>query len=310
MKYICSGNIMSDSIWQPDGTTVGPNLGGPALFAFAGVRLYSDDCQILAGVGADFDEVYGKWCKDNDVDQSQIWRMVEKTKHNILVYNEEDGTYGGKEHGDQLRYYQDFGYTEATPDRFALVCDENSCLYYPHDTFNMVSWENFFKVKADKKFKYMWEIHANSAIPQQLENIKWVISQVEMFSVNYPEMKNLMGAKSELEAIDFIKSIFSGFSIMRVGKKGMYTIFGDKHYFIPSINSEHAVDPTGCGNCSTGAAMYAFCETKDPIMAGIMANISAGYNVLQYGPYPHFTQKERTEALALAKKLRAEYKEQ
>jgi len=306
VKYIYAGNIMSDSIQLADGSVVGPYMGGPSVFALAGGKLYADNMLLVAGVGLDFDETYGKWMDENGLDQSQVWRMTEKTKHNIIVYND-DGSYGYRDLENPLRYWQNFGYCEVNPDRFDMVCEEGDVVYYPYDTFNMVYWDNFFKVKEKKKFKMMWEIHANSAIPSQLERIKQVLKKVEMFSINFNEMKTLMGAETEEEAIAFIKSIFDGFTAFRVGSKGMYTILGDKHWFIPSINSDKAVDATGCGNCSTGAAMYAFHATGDPVMAGIMGNIAAGYNVLQYGPYLHFTKEERQKALALAQKLYDEY---
>ena len=308
MKYVFAGNIMSDSIQLADGSVVGPYMGGPAVFAQAGAKVYTDDVQLVAGVGMDFDDTYGIWMKENNMDDSQVWRMTEKTKHNVIVYNE-DGSYGYREIENPLRYWQNFGYCEVNPDRFAMVCEEGDVVYYPYDTFNMTYWENFFKVKEVKKFSFMWEIHANSAIPEQLERIKWVLQRVEMFSINYNEMKTLMGAKTELEAIDFIKANFHGFTAFRVGHKGMYVIEDQKHWFIPSINSDKAVDATGCGNCSTGAAMYAYHATKNPVMAGIMANIAAGYNVLQYGPYLHFTPEVRQQALEQAQKLYDEYEQ-
>ena len=62
----------------------------------------------------------------------------------------------------------------------------------------------------------------------------------------------------------------------------------------------------GCGNNSTGAAMYAWCETGDPLMTGIMAAISAGYNAQQKGPMMLVTEADTANARALAEKY---YKE-
>lgn len=307
-KYVCSGNIMLDTVTHIDGSTGGTNLGGPALFAYAGVKLWTDDCQMVVNVGRDFDEHYGEWIKNNYVAPSGINVMSEFCTHHYLTYHE-DGTYDWKYAVPMQQGAVNMGLLEAKPYQFEAECEPGSCLYYPTGIQNMAFWNAFFEAKKKKNFKYMWEIGAARFPEDYLERIKWVLSQVEMFSINYPECKVVFGSQSEDEAIASIKSMFHGFTILRVGKRGMYVIEDQKHWFIPSINSEHAVDSTGCGNCSTGAAMYAYNETGDPIMAGIMANISAGYNVLQYGPYPHFTQKERTEALALAKKLRAQYQD-
>ncbi len=302
-RYYCSGNIMTDQVMQPDGTLSDVHLGGPSVFAYAGVKLYDDNCCILANAGLDFDEIYGDWIRANNVDTSQIWRMVEHTHASVLVYHE-DGSYEpGRPHSPL-----NFGLCESNGKRFGLACDENSVLYYPHDTFNWASWLNIWEAMEQKHFKFMWEIHANSCIPEQLDRIIKVLPTVDMFSINYNEMKTLLGSSTtEEEAIRWLQKYFGKFCILRVGSRGLYAIEADKATLIPSINSEIAVDSTGCGNCSTGAAMYGWMETGDAIMAGIMANIAAGYNVRQYGPYPKFTEKDREDSFRLAAELRKNY---
>ena len=105
-----------------------------------------------------------------------------------------------------------------------------------------------------------------------------------------------------------MKSLKIPLILFRVGEKGLYTIAEGRHWFVPSVGSETAVDPTGCGNCSTGASLYAFCEGYDPLMIGVMANVAAAYNVRQYGPYPLFDEKARLEALKMSEELYRELK--
>ena len=69
------------------------------------------------------------------------------------------------------------------------------------------------------------------------------------------------------------------------------------------------VDPTGCGNTSTGGALYAYAEGYDPLMVGIMANVASGQNIRQYGVIQDFA-KAREEAQAQVQELYAKYKEQ
>ena len=71
----------------------------------------------------------------------------------------------------------------------------------------------------------------------------------------------------------------------------MYTISDGKICYIPSAPLPEGcavVDVTGCGNCSTAAAAYAWCEGKDLAMTGVMANVASGYNLRQNGPVPLF----------------------
>ena len=44
---------MLDTVKYPDGTTSGTHIGGPAIFAYAGIKLWDDDCQMLTNVGSD-----------------------------------------------------------------------------------------------------------------------------------------------------------------------------------------------------------------------------------------------------------------
>ena len=66
--------------------------------------------------------------------------------------------------------------------------------------------------------------------------------------------------------------------------------------FGESIDVGELVDTTGCGNASTAAALYAYCEDFEPQRITIAANLSAAYNLLQHGPYPLFTREIRKEA--------------
>ena len=53
-------------------------------------------------------------------------------------------------------------------------------------------------------------------------------------------------------------------------------------YFCPVIKPfGESVDPTGCGNCSTGAAAYAYFAGEHPAMVAAMANVAGGYNAAQ-----------------------------
>ena len=94
---------------------------------------------------------------------------------------------------------------------------------------------------------------------------------------------------------------------LRAGEKGSYVIADGKATFVPSVLVGDVVDPTGCGNCSTAVALYAWMETRDPLMTGIMANISAAYNLLQSGLYPGYSAEDKAYAAKLRDDLYAKY---
>ena len=51
MKFVAIGNTMRDSVAQADGTITASHMGGPSPFAYAGIRVWCDDVQMLTGMG-------------------------------------------------------------------------------------------------------------------------------------------------------------------------------------------------------------------------------------------------------------------
>lgn len=299
MKYIAAGNIMSDIIEQPDGSHSRLHIGGPALFALSGIRLFTDEVALCSNVGADFDMLYGQWMKQNNLSSQAVKVKAEHCSLHILRYLENgafehQSVYGG----------QNLGYLKTTPEELEAALNNTRGVYMAQNT-DRVFWDKLTKIKEKHSFRFMLEMEINSG----LARVKDVCQLVDYFSLNINEAADLLGIPRENEEdiinelLKFpVKDIF-----FRVGAKGSYALRGNTGWFVPSVNLAPPVDPTGCGNCSTGCAMFAYTEGYDPIMTAIMANIAAAYNVMQYGPYPHYTAETRQQALALAQKMRQEY---
>ena len=152
-------------------------------------------------------------------------------------------------------------------------------------------WQKIFELKRTFGFKVMWEpngIHSNKKFHRE---ILALCDQIEMASFNVSEAKDIFSIDDERALLNFLKNLPCELVILRVGKRGMYTISDGKICYIPSAPLPEGcvvVDVTGCGNCSTAAAAYAWCEGKDLAMTGVMANVASGYNLRQNGPVPLF----------------------
>ncbi|SCJ91615.1 ribokinase [Anaerotruncus sp. 2789STDY5834896] len=310
MDFIAIGNTMTDSIMNQDGSCTEYHMGGPSPFAYAGIRIWNDSCSMITNVGEDYNALYGDWIRKNQVCTDGITVVHETTHNNILTYNE-DGTYGASNLAPH-DYATEMGYMEVKPEQIEQFTKGAKAVYFFFDAYNPVFWEEFARIKEKNGFEFMWEASGVTSTPEYLDRIKKIISdcKVEQFSINYPETKSLFGVDTREDALAALKTLGVPFIIMRDGKNGMYTIKGDKHYLIPSVDMGKFVDQTGCGNCSTGAAMYAYYVTRDPVMAGIMANISSGYNICQFGLTQQFTPEMRTRAEETAQQMYADYLQQ
>ena len=57
-KYLACGNVLFDTVQAIDGTEFGEHMGGQAMYATSGVRVWSKDVKMVANVGKlDFDLV-------------------------------------------------------------------------------------------------------------------------------------------------------------------------------------------------------------------------------------------------------------
>ncbi|MBR3227092.1 MAG: carbohydrate kinase family protein [Erysipelotrichaceae bacterium] len=177
--------------------------------------------------------------------------------------------------------------------------------YYKH------FYKELKKIKDKHGFKVMYEIGILKGDEYDRDYIR------EILDILKPEMASLNHNEScEFFETDDLETIFNniydmGFDMFfyRAGKKGSYVLSDHKAYFIPAIDitGKESIDPTGCGNSSTAASMWAWLNTHDPVMTGILANIVGGYNVASAGIIDDLSLETRKEALKLAKKYYDEY---
>ncbi|MGI5888003.1 MAG: carbohydrate kinase family protein [Oscillospiraceae bacterium] len=320
MEYISCGNIMSDmvveSVDNSDPNEIMKNtrlsIGGPALYALSGIRLWTKDCKLVSNTGADYVDDYKPWMDRNGLSCESIHPLQEHVIVHELSYDRADGGYNfasryGAEH---------LGYLKTRPSDIDKAAEGGRVkgMYMAQDC-DLVWWKQFAGVKAKHGFKMMWEIEYNpkSSKTPKLDKILECMQYADMFSFNHNEASLIFGIPREDDEaiINEIMKFPVELTLYRVGKRGSYAVTPDGAWFCPAIDPHGpSVDPTGCGNNSTGAAMYAHVSGHDPLMTAVMANVASGYNAMQYGPYPEYTDAVMKEAAELAdstyKKLAAD----
>lgn len=291
MDYVIAGNVMVDSVRFQDGTTSDrKNMGGPSAFAYSGVRVWTDSAKLVCNVGADFHLYFDKWVEKNRVDMSGIKVKCDYCNHSYLVYYE-NGTYGQDDRAEHFRsdWQQDLGYMKTTPEEIGEHTQNKHVKgVYLAQNVDHVFWTKLNAVKNRDKFRMMWEIEAPSAYKRYMDAVLYAMESVDVFSINLQEAQNLFEAETEEDCIREIQKLPVDCTLFRVGKKGAYSVTPTEKIFIPSITFDSETDPTGCGNTSTGAALYAYCEGYDALHIGVMANVASALNVRQFGIIPDF----------------------
>lgn len=301
-SYLSCGNIMSDIVVQPDGTKSERHMGGPAFFALSGIRLWTEDCKLVTGTGKNYTEDYEKWLDDNEVGKDAVRIEAERVTCYQTAYND-DGTIN---QALSFSYYGDenMGYLKTHPHHIEKAATQKTKGIYMAQGADRVVWEKLAEVKKKYGFKIMWELeYFNSGL--DLERVKEMLPIADAWSLNWNEASGLFGIprENDAEIITELQKLPVEFIFYRVGKRGAYAVTPEHAYFGQSVNAGPYVDQTGCGNCSTGAAMYAFVEGYSPQEILVMGNVASGYNCLQYGPYPLYTPQVRQKAF----KLKEEY---
>lgn len=310
MDYIVAGNLMLDQVEFQDGTKSAEiHLGGPATFAYSGIKLFTDSVAQCSNIGEDSLPYLEPWIKKNDIITDYLKVRCDHSNHSYLVYNE-DGTYGGKDDIERFRsdWVQDFGYMKSSPEDIG-ECTKNNQVkgVYVAQNVDYVFWRKMKELKRRDGFKIMWEIEAPSSYKRYMPAVLHAMEIADIFSINIQEARDLFDVETEEECIAELRKLPIDVTLFRVGAKGLYSVTMDEVHYLPPAPSDAIVDPTGCGNTSTGSALYAYGEGYDPLMIGIMANVGSAQNISQFGVIPDLKGK-RDFAFKQAQDLYNKYK--
>lgn len=304
MKYLALGTLFDNTINFADQSKV-EHIMGATIFAFSGIFLYTNNCILVSGAGTDFEKIFGDWFDKNKASRKGIVLYNNKTVVATMQYYPDGRWYETFEYGlppeDKKRFYDE--YSKRVYD---CVEEDTEGVYFMSSKTNRDLLKIIKTIKEKKDIKIMAEINTDDCVNENLDNIREELFPfIDIYSINRPESFSLFCVKSEEEAIKYIQKLEKP-CFYRVGKKGSYMVERDRYAFVPSVHlipKEEEIDPTGCGNCSTAAALYGFVEGYAPDMVAAISNVAASYNVMQYGPYTTFDEKVRKEALIHAEKL-------
>lgn len=311
IEYLACGNIMSDRIEDREGNFSEWNMGGPAFYALSGMRIWTKDCKLVCKTGADYADSYGKWMDANGVTRESVREELEQHTRYTLKYNK-DGSFlpTPSFSGEHLGFLK----THADDIDEAAAGYPIRGMYMAHN-LDYVVWENLRRVKEKHGFRIMWEIEYAGAYrkaqgisrEEVLVRIRHILETgADAWSLNSNEASDLFDIPKEDDGaiIRELQKLPTKFTFYRVGDRGSYAVTPTDAYFCPVVKPfGESVDPTGCGNCSTGAAAYAYFAGEHPAMVAAMANVAGGYNAAQRGPYRLYTDETMAEARALAQKV-------
>ena len=311
MKYIAIGASLVNNLVFPDGKRQDNVLGGCGFYAYSGLRFYEKDSLFMSVVGADYGDYYGSWLDKNGISREGFQIDGPYTRNTILTYLPNgDYTEVPARTGERMGNLKAAMRTLSVQDIEKHLGADTTGVYL------FGQWQRHIEGAYDavKKAgaKVMWEVTPVTylGITEYYDEFMDYLGKCDIYSLNRFEAFVIFGVDSDEAVIERIKAIGKP-CYYRIGTEGAYMVTKDECVLMPMISvvpREQEVDPTGCGNSSTAAAMWAWCEGYDPLMTAILAGVAAAYNVRQYGPWQDMSDEVREEALAEAQKIYSQYK--
>ena len=298
MKYLVTGTTIVDYPRFPDGTGVDNVLGGCGVYSYSGVRMLTDEVEFTAKTGEDFDEYFGEYFRLNNISTDYLDVVTPHLMRTRIEYRA-NGSYRAVPVPGSPSY-------DEAPE---LHCrTESFTKYFPLVEKGLYCFNNV-RGAAEARDQYGFRIMLEGATgvgPEYRDELLEGARLADIYSLNSNECKDIFRLQTEEECYETLLGIGRP-CFFRLGTKGAAMIADGRSYFVPIVHvTDHEKDPTGCGNSSTAAAMWAWFEGYDPLMTTCIANTVAAYNSVQFGPVPRFTKELREN---IFKKAEEVYKE-
>lgn len=290
MEYVIVSTAVTDDLNLADGTYMGKFLGGAGSYALCGIRLWTENPLLVAGVGKDFYAMYGDWFQRNKLSMQGLLVKDEHTAISKVEYQADGERAETPPYG--LEHYQRM---ETTPLELRPFLSGAKGVYQFKDD-NPQYWEQLLALKKEFGYKLMWEINASCANQRHFASVRDIAKKVDVFSLNRAEAFSLFGTESLEEAVGCLISWEIPLVFLRLGAQGAVMLSDGKSYRVPSVPNAVVVDATGGGNSSSAGVLYGFCEGLTPVESGVMGSISAAACIRQYGVPASFGSEETQNA--------------
>jgi sugar/nucleoside kinase (ribokinase family) len=300
MDYAIVSTAVADHIRLPSGEDIGFRLGGAGIYAWSGVRLWTDSCRLITGVGEDFFALFGDWLAASGADREGLLLKDACTAISNIQYLEDGERKETPEYG--IKHYLNL---EATPDEIAQYAEGAKGVYLFKD-LPEVFWDRLLAYKSELGFRLMWEINADAAKPERYVEVLRRAEACDVFSINRTEAMTLFETASEQRAIGNLVRWGLPMVYLRRGSRGAVVITPRGVEEIPCAPVQQVVDPTGAGNSASAAVLYGFCEDMKPYECGLLGSISASFCIRQYGP-PVIDRATMEQAKQLFKLMNKEH---
>lgn len=242
MSLLVIGSVAFDAIETPFGST-GKIIGGAASYISLATSLLHNKVGLVAVVGDDFDFNFIQTLNSRNVDTQGL--QVKEGEKSFFW------------HG---KYHMDMNSRDTITTELNVLGDFDPII--PQDWKNpefvllgnlspQVQFTTLERLESRPKLVVMDTM--NFWMDIALEDLKKVISKVDVLTINDEEARQLSGEYSLVKAARVIRQMGPKYLIIKKGEHGAL-LFGEENqiFFCPALPLEEVFDPTGAGDTFAG----------------------------------------------------------
>jgi sugar/nucleoside kinase (ribokinase family) len=295
------GGIREDYCITHDGRAISGVLGGNAIYAAVGARLWSDRINIVSRVGSNFPHAWFEELRQRGISTSGIrilddeidtrtfyaYRSLEEridtnppahyARWGLTLPKELSGYRSSTEGQDQRSQVQSATVrTTDIPD--PLLANISGAHLSPADYLTHLTIPSYLQghgvnvITLDPSIRYM-SPSFKMDLPNILQGITAFLPSVYEATAFVPDKHNRIWELAEI-----FHDMGPSIVVIKAGSNGQYLSDKENHlrWHIPAYPSEPR-DVTGAGDAFCGAFLVSLLETKDPLESTIRGNISASF---------------------------------
>lgn len=298
-KLVIVGTCAFDEIESPFGKT-GRILGGAATFIGLAASQFDVDPAIVSVVGDDFPQENIDLLKSKGINMDGL----EVVK-------------GGKTFFWKGKYHNDLNTRDTLVTELNTLENFQPKVPKAYKDAEIVVLGNLHPLvqlsvlqQMDARPKLSILDTMNFWMDSALEDLKKVIAEVDVITINDEEARQLSGEYSLVAAARKIQEMGPRFVVIKKGEHGALLFEDDNIFFAPALPLEEVFDPTGAGDTFAGGFAGYLCQSNDLSFESMKRAVIHGSNlasfcVEKFGTerMQDLTEKDLIERLLRFKKL-------
>jgi len=269
-KLVIVGTVAFDAIETPFGKT-DKILGGAGTYIALAAEKFGVDNAIVSVVGNDFPEEYINILKDHKVNLEGLEVVKD-----------------GKTFFWSGRYRNDMNSRNTLDTQLNVLTDFQPKVPANYQDAEIVMLGNLHPlvqlevINQMKSPKLIVLDTMNFWMDSALEELKQVITKVDVITINDEEARQLSGEYSLVKAARKIQEMGPKYVVIKKGEHGALLFHKDEMFFAPALPLEEVFDPTGAGDTFAGGFSGYLAKTEDYSFENMKNAIIYGSNLASF----------------------------